>query len=131
MLTVYKCVIKRCLPWGVFLLLLFPSLCLTTPLTKKGRNAPDTSECFLYLRLEGHFKTILSVSLFSACWVFIAAQVFLELQCAEAALRRGAQASHGGGLFCCGVRALGRTAFSSCGTWTQSLQFPGSRAQAQ
>lgn len=62
--TVYKCVLKRCLPWGVFLLLLFHSLCLTTPLIKKGRNTPNTSEGFSYLRLEEDFKKILCVSLF-------------------------------------------------------------------
>ena len=34
-------------------------------------------------------------------------------------------------LLCYGARALGRSGFSGCGTWVQSLQFPGSRAQAQ
>ena len=42
-----------------------------------------------------------------------------------------ARSSHCGGLFCCRAQALGHTAFSSCNTWTQKLQLPGSRARAQ
>ena len=41
------------------------------------------------------------------------------------------QASHCGGFFCCGTRALGHMGFSNCNTWTQKLQFLDSRARAQ
>ena len=40
-------------------------------------------------------------------------------------------ASHCAGFSCCGVRVLGHTSFSSCGTWAQQLRLSGSRAQAQ
>ena len=41
------------------------------------------------------------------------------------------RASHCGGSFCCGTRALGHMSFSNCNTWTQKLQFLDSRARAQ
>ena len=40
-------------------------------------------------------------------------------------------ASHCSGVSCCGPRALGCADFSSCSTWAQQVQLPGSRAQAQ
>ena len=36
-----------------------------------------------------------------------------------------------GGFSCCRARAVGRSGFSSCGTWAQLLRLPGSGAQAQ
>ena len=49
----------------------------------------------------------------------------------RAILYCGMQASHGGGFFSLQSMGSGGEGFSNCGAWPQSLQFPGSRAQAQ
>ena len=59
---------------------------------------------------------------FWLCWVFVAAQTFLQLWHVGFSLR---------GFSCGRTRALEREDFSSCSTWVQQFQLLGSTAQAQ
>ena len=59
---------------------------------------------------------------FWLCWVFVAAQTFLQLWHIGFSLR---------GFSCGRTQALEREDFSSCSTWVQQFQLLGSTAQAQ
>ena len=88
------------------------------------------------LKICNCLKTVLPffltnfIYLFCLCWVFVAMQTLST--CGKQGLLSScdAQASYCSG-FSCGAQALGHSGFSSCGTWAQWLQLPGSRAQGQ
>ena len=79
------------------------------------------------LPIEGHLFFLIFIYFWS-CWVFIAVQGLFS-SCREWELLSycGAQASHYGGFFCFGVRALGCLGFNCHGTWSQQLWLTGSR----
>ena len=85
---------------------------------------------FPFYRLFFHFKKIiiLFINIFLSSWL-----CGLFSSCGKRKLLSSCstRASHYGSLPCWEHRALGCLGFSSCGTWTQQLQFPGSGAQAQ
>jgi hypothetical protein len=60
-------------------------------------------------------------------WVFVAARGLFS-SCGEQGLPShcGVQSSHCSGFSSWGAQALEHTGLSSCGTWAQHLQFPGS-----
>ena len=60
-------------------------------------------------------------------------RVWTVFSCGEWGLLSGGSvlASHCSGFPCWDAQALGHSGLSSCGTWAQELQSPGSRAQAQ
>ena len=60
------------------------------------------------------------------CWIFIPVHGLLSLVATPSRV----QASHCRGFSRRGAQALEHTGFSSLGVWVQSLQLPGSRAQA-
>ena len=74
----------------------------------------------------------------SGCGFFFIYYLFVCFGCAESLLLLGLFSSPHYSLYirvtttlCCSAWVLGHASFSSCGTWAQQLQFPGSSAQAQ
>ena len=81
-------------------------------------------------RSNAHLKNNLIYSVILAVLSLCCCAGF-SLVAASGGYPRCAPASHCGGFSCGGVQARGRMVLSSCSTWAQQLQFPGSRAPAQ